>query len=200
VTFVSEYPKRQQRKLVVRWAVSILLLILILADILAITYGYAQGKLTGVVYGAFPALLLLVSGSVIVSLRETFFARICPILEKRVPGGNPYEDAPAARDFPRVHKGKAIARSYRTLVRIAKDRAIQTLAEFGQVDVYDKNIQYYDTQPAIEAVEDLLSCLADPSIAVRNKTDVINELRGVLEVLKEAEQTETKFCFAILSS
>ncbi|HNG93888.1 MAG TPA: hypothetical protein PLB32_13900, partial [Acidobacteriota bacterium] len=145
----------------------------------------------------FPLFIYLFIFSFIFSFRVTFSVRVCLLLEWEKSKPNPYEKIPLALKFKKT-KGKMLARNYQTLVKIAQTQGFQKLRDFGQVDVHDKQIIYYDPGPAIEAIKNLLFYIENNDLTISSKTIVIEELSEFLSILKEAKEKRIRFCIALL--
>jgi hypothetical protein len=197
--FISEYPKIYQQTLKYHWVVAIVLFFLM---IVSIYINFLPPNHHQAIAAAVLLPFLLVAGpfSLFIAFKKTISVRICPILEKKMFGVSPYDNAELALKFLRDQKkGKTFIRTYNTLEKIATENSLCQLSSFGQVSVYDKNITYFDPLPAITLITYLIGYLEKSPQTIKNKDEIISELHCVLEVLQEASDNNMKFCFAILS-
>jgi hypothetical protein len=137
--------------------------------------------------------------SIPTAIMQTRNIRIIPTLNPE--SVNAYSKATKARQYLRSKtKGRAIARSYKTLVAIAKAHGIATLEEFGQTDAYDKEKAYFDPRAAIEPIRKLGELVTAHRDNIKNADAVLEDLIEVREVLEEISSMGGRFCFMISAS
>jgi hypothetical protein len=201
--YVFEYPERAIQRLKRLWIKTAFLVTLTLFDLyLALAFTIEQ-EVTQIARVFLPFLIFYGVAMCISAVSDTNKVRVVPILEQQKQGVSPYEISNLALLFNKDKKrGKAIARLYKSLVRLADNNSLLTLADFGQASVFDellgKKIMYYDPLPAISAINRLLQYLEESKQPIKNKDAVISELQIVLGVLQEASENGLKFCFAIM--
>jgi len=187
---------------------------LCLAAILSLSYLVVYTRAPFALALIIPFLVFIFILLALGTLEAAFGVRIVPILEHRtilridplqgkkphVSAPGPYEASPLAGAFLMTRTlGKAIARNYRLLVEAARERGIPTLEEFGQADVYDRDIPYYDPSRPVEPLRRLAEVLrTSPPAGLWRPDETVDEIEKVLAILEEASRNGRKVCFAIL--
>lgn len=143
-------------------------------------------------------LLLLSTVYLWGSISGTLHVRLVPILENNQPGVSPYQSAPLGRTYlMNKQKGRAIAENYQLLAAYSEQLGIPALGEFGEVNGYAPNNQYFDPHDAIEPIQKLLAYLKQNQGMIEKAQALIQDLSDIEAILKGASENELLFCFAI---
>jgi hypothetical protein len=201
--YIFEYPERAIQHINRLWIKTIILDALTLLDLYLVLTFTIEHETAQIARLFLPFLIFFGVILTLGAVKETIKVRLVPVLEQQEPGVSPYENCDLALSFMKDRKrGKAIARSYKSLVGLASNHSLLPLTDFGRMRMVDerlgKKILYYNPLPAISAIKGLLQCLEESKQFIRNKDAVINELQAVLEVLQEASDNNMKFCFVTM--
>lgn len=182
-----EYPQSQQRRILGWWLAAIALLCLVALSLFFADYWSSLLFAWGILIAIFPLPVVLW-----IALLETFTVKIAVIFEH--PYINRAQEGKGSNGLSLVN-GRAIAQSYQTLDRLAREQSFAPLSSFGMERVQAREPKYFDAQEGARSVVLLIRQVEKAEL--KNKRAVLEELSRFSQVLAETAEKGGRFRFGV---
>lgn len=189
---VGEYPTSQRRRVVRWWCAVIVVAAVVSGGLLMVSQGsLPEDANTALLAGCLMLALFPLPVVIWIAVLETVTPRVVAVFE------TPLSEEGSPRGRIALRGGKAVARSYQTLSRLAREHSFAALSDFGEGRVQTSSATYFDPQDGVRAVEMLMQTISTQPTAVTSHGEVVDDLGQFLETLREAAQQRVRFRFAV---